>query len=73
METIITNFSEDWDVSILYLSTEFELDRFINNGDLLLDRNHWKHTDRQTYTQTESDTLPEIGSSNNQNYCLYLP
>ena len=37
--------------------TKIELDRFTNNGDLLSDRNHWKHrqTDRQTHTDTESD------------------
>ena len=44
---IIMNFSEDWDVGIFYLFTKFELDRFINNGDLLSDRYHWKHTDIQ--------------------------
>ena len=51
-------------MGIFYLSTKFELDRFTNNEDLLSDRNHKKHT--QTDTQTESDTLPiyDIGSSN---------
>ena len=51
-------------MGLLYLSTKFELDRSIYNGDLSWDRNHWKH--RQTDTQTETDTLPiyHIGSSN---------
>ena len=47
-------------MGILYLSTIFELDPFTNNGDLSLNRNHWKHTqtDTHTHTETESDTLP---------------
>ena len=32
VKAIIMNFSEDWDVGTLYLSTKF--DRFPNNGDL---------------------------------------
>ena len=43
------NFSEDRGVGIIYLPTKFQLHRFINNGDLLLDRNHWK--DVQTHTE----------------------
>ena len=63
VKAIIMNFSEDWDVGILYLSTKFELDQFANNGDLLADRILWKQI--QTHTQTEYDTLPisHIGSS----------
>ena len=30
------NFSEDCDVGFLYLAAKFELDRFTNNGDLIL-------------------------------------
>ena len=58
-------------------STKFELDRFINNGNLLSDRKkpNWKrrqthrHTDTdthtKTHTETEFDTLPiyDKGSS----------
>ena len=55
------NFSEDWDVGTLYLSTKFELDRSTNNGDLLPDRNH-----RDTQTDRLNLILsPYIGSSNN--------
>ena len=54
------NISEDRGVGIIYLPTKFQLLRFISNGDLLSDRNHWKHihTDRHTNTQTKTDTLP---------------
>ena len=63
VKAIIINFSEDRDVGICYLFTKFELDRSTNNGDLLSERNYWKHrqTDKQTdthtyiHTQTESD------------------
>ena len=69
-------------MGIIYLPTsfKFQLHRLISNGDLLSDRNRWKHThtptnththtDSQTHTQTntqtKSDTLPiwDIGSSN---------
>ena len=37
-------------MAILYLSAKLELGRFTNNGDLLSDRNHWKHN--HTHTQT---------------------
>ena len=37
-KAIIMKFLEDRDVSILYLSTKFELDRFTNIVDLLSDR-----------------------------------
>ena len=37
------NLLADWDVGILYLSTKFELDQSTNNGDLLSDRDQWKH------------------------------
>ena len=30
-------------MGILYLSTKFQLERGINNGDLSADRNLWKH------------------------------
>ena len=45
-------------MGILYLSTKFEFDRTTNNGNLLSDRNYWKHrqTDRQTDTQTDGQT-----------------
>ena len=61
MKAIIMNISEDY-------STKFELDRSTNNGDLLLERKKWKHTDRQTDTQTETNTLPlyHLGSSKYQ-------
>ena len=42
------NFSEDWDLCILSLSTNFELDWRINNGIMLSDRKK----------MTETDTLP---------------
>ena len=68
--TEVKHFSEDRDVGKLYLSTQFELDRFTNNGDLLSDRNHWTHTHTHTHTdthtlthtetETETDTLPHI-------------
>ena len=47
-------------MGILYFSTKFEFDQSTNNGDLLSDRNNWKHR------QTDTDTLPiyHIGSSN---------
>ena len=56
------NFSEDRGKGIIYLPTKFQLHRFIDNKDLLADRNHWKCT----HTQTESDTQPikDIGYSN---------
>ena len=46
-------------MGILYHSTKFELDRLINNGDLLPDRILWKHrhTCTQTDTQTHTDRL----------------
>ena len=48
-------------MGILYLSTKFELDRFTNNGDLLSDRNIWKHknSDRDTpiHREIETETL----------------
>ena len=46
------------------LPTKFQLHRFINNGDLLSDRNPAEKTN----TQTESDTLPiyNRGSSENE-------
>ena len=53
---IIMHFSEDRGVGIIFLPTKFRLHRFINNGDLLSDRNHWKHTHRDTHTET--DTRP---------------
>ena len=34
---------EDWDEGIFYISNKFELDRSTHNGDLLSDRNRWKH------------------------------
>ena len=70
---IIMNFSEDRDVGILYdLSTKFELDRFTNNGNLLLGRKNL--TERNTHTQIETDTLPiyHIGSSNRETLYLLL-
>ena len=51
-KAIIMKFSEDLDMGILYLSTKFELTWSTNNGNLLSDKNHLKH--RQTDTQTES-------------------
>ena len=40
-------------MGIFYLSIKFELDRSINKGDLLSDRDHWTlrktDTDRQTH------------------------
>ena len=64
------NFSEDLGVGKLtfYLPTTFQLHRLTDNGDLIADRNRWKHTYRQTHTRTESDTLPtwDIGSSKNE-------
>ena len=55
------NALEDWDVSILYLSTKFELDRFTNNGDLLADRILCdRHTDSQTHTHTLTDRQTEV-------------
>ena len=52
-------------MTILYLSTVFELDSSTNNGDLLSDRKKNENTDTQTDTQTETDTLPKyyVGSS----------
>ena len=69
MNAITKNFSEDWDEGIFYLSTKFELDRSTNNGDLLSDRNHWKHrqTDTQADTQIESDTLSLYDIDSNKN------
>ena len=51
-QAIIINFSEDRDVSILYLSTKFQLDRFANK-DLLSNRKKWKHT----HADTASDKM----------------
>ena len=53
---IIMNFSEDWAVGIIYLPFKFQLHRLINNGNLLSDRNRWKHTDKQTHTDRQPDT-----------------
>ena len=56
VKAIIVNFLEDRKMGNLYLSIKFELDQSTNNGGLYTDSNHWKHT--QTDTKTESDTLP---------------
>ena len=58
------DFLYDQNASILYLSTKFELDLFINNGDLLSDKKNWKH--KHTHIRAETDTLPiyHIWSSN---------
>ena len=52
-------------MGIIYQPTKFQLNRLINNVDLLADRSRWKHihthtythTHTHTHTQTESDTL----------------
>ena len=36
-------------------STKFELDQSTKNGDLLLHRNHWKHTHIHTHIHTHTD------------------
>ena len=46
-------------MGILYLSTKFELDRFTNNEDLLLDI---KRLDRHTQTETDTLFIYHIGS-----------
>ena len=56
MKAIIVNFSEDRDMGILYLSTRFELDWSTNNGDLLSDRNWWKHTQTHQHTHIHTHT-----------------
>ena len=43
-------------MGIFYLSIEFELDRFPNNGDLF--NIGQESLETQTDTETESDTLP---------------
>ena len=43
-------------MGILYLSAKFEPGRFTNNGDLLLDRNHWKQRRTNTHTETDRHT-----------------
>ena len=43
-------------MSVFYLLTRFELDRFINNGDLLSDRKNEKHTLTNTFTHTHTNT-----------------
>ena len=45
-------------MGIIYLSAKFEFDLSTENGDLLSDRNHWKHKNtkkphRQTRTQRD--------------------
>ena len=42
VKAVIMNFSEERDMSILYLSTKFELDQFAGNTH--------RHTDKQTDT-----------------------
>ena len=50
LKAIITNFLEDRDMGILFLSSKFELDQSTNNRDLLSDRNRWKHKNTDTHT-----------------------
>ena len=51
---------EDQDVGILYLQTNFEIDRCTNNGDLLLDRH--KRNYNQTHTlRLKLILFPNIG------------
>ena len=70
VKAIIMNFSEDWDVGILYLATKFELDQFTNNGNLLSDRKHWKH--KHTHTNTDwiwySPNIPYQGRVKKKKY-----
>ena len=47
------NFSEDWDVDILYLFTKFELDRWANKGDQISDKEKG-NTNMHTYTPTHT-------------------
>ena len=43
----------------LSIYTKFELDRYTNKGDLLLDRKNWKGKHTKTHiTQTETDFSP---------------
>ena len=49
-------FSEDQDVSILYLSTKFELDRSTYNEDLSPEENKRNTQNPQTHTHIESET-----------------
>ena len=37
--------------------TESKLDRFINNGDLSSDRNHWIHRHTHRLTDRQTDTV----------------
>ena len=49
-KAIIMNIWKDRDVSILYLSTKFELEWFTNNRDLSLDRKKLEtHTNKHTH------------------------
>ena len=50
LKAINMNFWKDWDVGILYLYTNFELDQSTNNGDLSSDKNHSKHRQTDAYT-----------------------
>ena len=56
VKAIIMNFSEDRDVGIFYHSYKFELNRSTNNGDLLSDRNNWKHIYTHAHTQAHTQT-----------------
>ena len=56
VKAINMNFSEDRDVGILNLFTNFELHRFTNNGNLLSDMNHTKHRQTYTHTHTQRET-----------------
>ena len=72
---LIMHFLENWGVSTIYLPTKFQLHRFINNGDLLADKNRLTdtHTDTHTDTQAETDTFTiyHIGSSKKRNWLIY--